>query len=322
MNTFPYRFFQAGLWLVLSALVVFTLAGFAGAAWYYADLFAHFRIQLFVGSIVLALVFCFRRCWKAVAIAFAAALVNLSAISSHLAISSALSSGNAVGHSLRCISFNVLQGNQEMDRLERFLRNAKADVMVLQEVSPEHALLLQSMKDQYPHQLVLGRKNSKGAALLTRLPASDLGFHPFEDGEIGAVHGRVQVGSKWVTILGVHSHKPTSATGAATQRRYFRWAADQCTAAQATGPVVIMGDFNATPWSSAFKAFTSQSSLVDTSRGSAFSATWRVTSPQRILIDHCFVSQGIQLQSRTVGEDVGSDHRPLIVDLVVPQDEA
>ena len=39
--------------------------------------------------------------------------------------------------------------------------------------------------------------------------------------------------------------------------------------------------------------------------------------PQRLMIDHAFVSSDWRLLGRRVGPDVGSDHRPLIFDLAV-----
>jgi len=35
-------------------------------------------------------------------------------------------------------------------------------------------------------------------------------------------------------------------------------------------------------------------------------------------VDHCLVSPSVALVSRTVGPDVGSDHRPLLVEFSLP----
>jgi endonuclease/exonuclease/phosphatase (EEP) superfamily protein YafD len=54
---------------------------------------------------------------------------------------------------------------------------------------------------------------------------------------------------------------------------------------------------------------------LDTSRGVLFGATWSYYLPYRLLIDHAFVSDEWLLRRREVGPALGSDHRPLIVDL-------
>ena len=41
--------------------------------------------------------------------------------------------------------------------------------------------------------------------------------------------------------------------------------------------------------------------------------------PLGIPIDQCLVSRGIQVANVRTGNDVGSDHLPLIVDLAIPQ---
>ncbi len=200
------------------------------------------------------------------------------------------------------------------------MRESNAEVLVLQEVTPALAEVLRQLADIYPGQLVLAKKDSKGTALLTKRPVRNLIFEPFTDGKIGAVIGEINIGERWVTVIGAHSHKPTSATGADAQRRYFHWLAALSNDAERNGPVVLMGDFNSTPWSSGFCHFAANSRLLDTSRGIVFGASWSVTSPQRLLIDQCFVSRGIALIHRKIGADLGSDHRPLIVDLLLPTD--
>lgn len=305
-------------WLLLPALWLFTVTGFAGSLWYYADLFAHFRVQLLCGALGLALIFGLRRKMIVTILAFAAALLNLAVLAPRFASEPALQPTQAAGRTLRCVSFNVLQGNQESAKLERFIRESQADVLVFQEVTPTLAEVLRRVADIYPGQLVLGKKDSKGAALLTRLPARNLRFEPFTDGVIGAVRGEINTGEQWVTVLGIHSHKPTSSKNAQAQREYFQWLAALGNDAEKSGPVVLMGDFNSTPWSSGYRHFATNSRLLDTSHGVVFGATWSVNSPQRLLIDHGFISPGIALLDRTVGADLGSDHRPLILDLRLP----
>lgn len=76
---------------------------------------------------------------------------------------------------------------------------------------------------------------------------------------------------------------------------------------------MVIGDFNATPWSASMKAFTRDTRLQNTSQGTIFGATWNVWQPHRLLIDHALLSSQWTLLAREVGPDIGSDHRPLLI---------
>jgi endonuclease/exonuclease/phosphatase (EEP) superfamily protein YafD len=91
---------------------------------------------------------------------------------------------------------------------------------------------------------------------------------------------------------------------------------------QLSGPSIILGDHNTTPWNHAFKDLLKNSSLLDTSRGLGYQPTWpSFFWPMRIPLDHCLVSSNLTVSQRRVGESTGSDHLPIIVDLVLTTNE-
>jgi endonuclease/exonuclease/phosphatase family metal-dependent hydrolase len=84
------------------------------------------------------------------------------------------------------------------------------------------------------------------------------------------------------------------------------------------GPLVLVGDFNATPFAAAYR--TLASSLSDARRLAPF-ARAHPTFPSRmplLAIDHVFVSAGVRVQGARTALDplsrLASDHVPLIVD--------
>jgi endonuclease/exonuclease/phosphatase family metal-dependent hydrolase len=83
-------------------------------------------------------------------------------------------------------------------------------------------------------------------------------------------------------------------------------------------PLVLVGDFNATPLAAAYRVLAS--SLTDARRLAPF-ARALPTFPSRmpiLAIDHVFVSAGIRIQSVRTALDpltrIASDHVPLVVD--------
>jgi endonuclease/exonuclease/phosphatase (EEP) superfamily protein YafD len=296
------------------ALFVATCLGFAGDAHWYLDQFSHFRPQYVIWfALTLPVVIWWRR-WVVAVLGVAGLGWNLAVMLPHaIAINKPLPAAAPI----RVVSFNLLQGNKTLGAVEQFIRDSNADVLVFQEVTPESAEVLRKLDPIYPGQHIRGRKHSKGTALLTRLPVKSTRFEATPGQElIGAVIGELDGPGGAFTVFGIHSHKPTSAKGAASQDSYFDWLAAQVAAERSKGrAVIVAGDFNATPWSRGFKRFTAACPLLDTSRGVLFGATWSYYLPYRLLIDHAFVSDEWLLRRREVGPALGSDHRPLILDL-------
>jgi endonuclease/exonuclease/phosphatase (EEP) superfamily protein YafD len=79
-------------------------------------------------------------------------------------------------------------------------------------------------------------------------------------------------------------------------------------------PVIVAGDFNATEESPVFRRNWGDLSNAFTSAGVGFGAT-RYDGPILARIDHVLTGPAWRPRRAVVGPDVGSDHRPLIVDL-------
>ncbi len=76
------------------------------------------------------------------------------------------------------------------------------------------------------------------------------------------------------------------------------------------GPLVIMGDL---------RTLTGRTGPCDSRAGFGLQASFPVDLPiLRIPIDHVLVRCTIGIRDRRIARDVGSDHLPVIVDLVVP----
>lgn len=126
------------------------------------------------------------------------------------------------------------------------------------------------------------------------------------------------------TLFAVHLTNPLWEWGQRLTRRNQEL--DQlATAIKAQpGPVVIIGDFNTPPNVGAFSRFMKQADVNHTSCGGRWLPTWRPLGWRKkfkdgnpltgIPIDHLF-TRDIDVVSCTVGQDFGSDHLPLIVEL-------
>ncbi|MCA8973164.1 MAG: endonuclease/exonuclease/phosphatase family protein, partial [Planctomycetes bacterium] len=92
---------------------------------------------------------------------------------------------------------------------------------------------------------------------------------------------------------------------------------------QTGGPLLVVGDFNSTPWSYALRALTARTGMVRETRNLV---TWPLSFGGDdglirlfpfLPLDHV-LSRGINVQSVRTGADDGSDHLPVVFTFSVP----
>jgi endonuclease/exonuclease/phosphatase family metal-dependent hydrolase len=131
-------------------------------------------------------------------------------------------------------------------------------------------------------------------------------------------------GALWVAvdIDGVELQVINTHLGLAPREQRAQAAAlagpDWLGAGRPAGPLMLVGDFNATPFATAYRTLASR--LSEARRAAPF-ARALPTFPSRLpllAIDHVFVSAGVRVQAARTALDplsrVASDHVPLVVD--------
>lgn len=131
-----------------------------------------------------------------------------------------------------------------------------------------------------------------------------------------AIVAHLTVDEQPLTIIGAHVLAPLNRGYGQLRNTHL---ADLARTARAqSGPVLLIGDLNVTPWSPYFGALLRDAALRDSRRGFGVQPTWPVQwPPLRIPIDHCLASPSIAIHRWTRGPRVGSDHFPIIVDFAM-----
>ncbi len=216
---------------------------------------------------------------------------------------------------LRILSINVHSSNREHRKLCEYVRRATPEVAVFFEVNDIWDEQLAQLRKEYPYYKSSPEKGAFGLAVYSRLPLWDVKFETLDDG-VRAIVAQVSRDSTPFTLVGAHPYPPLSAGMAASRRRQFA-RLGELVAAQ-TEPVVLAGDLNVTSWSPLFADLVDKTGLCDSRRGFGVMSSWPTGyCPLGITIDHCLVSPAIEVKRRFVGPDVGSDHLPVIVDLLL-----
>lgn len=220
-------------------------------------------------------------------------------------------SGGSGDAGVRLVVANVQMQAGNAARLAHWLDTEPADVVVLVEATPEVVAQTDAWM-HYPYRIRDPRPHAFGALLLSRHPLRALRAHDFGDGHalIDAVlespHGPVRV-------LAFHPLPPMRPSLEIRLREKVRVLTD---AARADGlPTLIAGDFNATPWSPAFRQLDARYWRRASSLQPTWPAHWH--GAMGIPIDHVLASTHWQLLSAGRGPPSGSDHYPVWAELML-----
>ena len=283
------------------------------------ELFAHFRWQLIAAALALLLAsLVLRRPWMMVVAGITVLLQWLPG---------ALLSGRASAHEstvvacgdepLRVVTANAWFANPDHAALVAWLSRSDADIIALQEITPQWVLALEALARTYPYRKVIPREDPYGIALLSRWPIVDVQAMDFSGDGVPSLVADVDVQGRKLRVIALHTRWPmTPELQAARDRTLEQAAALALTQPDAT---ILLGDLNLTPYAPAFARLVSESGLQDALAGEAWRPTWQAGFwPLALPIDHVLVPRRSCVTGHEIGGYVGSDHRPLQVTLRLP----
>ncbi|MEO0375628.1 MAG: endonuclease/exonuclease/phosphatase family protein, partial [Cyanobacteria bacterium P01_A01_bin.17] len=169
------------------------------------------------------------------------------------------------------MSYNLWIDNPNADAIEQSILGEDPDILFLSEVSQPMMAELRSHLS-YPYDY---RTDGSNSALFSRYPfveATTEDFGVKTRGRTFSLVAKLQLEQEIVTVIGVHPPVPII-------KSFFHIRNQQLeTFAQASrdvaGKMIVLGDFNSTPWSPYFQRFERQSQLQNAGRGQWIWATW------------------------------------------------
>jgi endonuclease/exonuclease/phosphatase (EEP) superfamily protein YafD len=219
--------------------------------------------------------------------------------------------------SLRIFYANVLGSNTEFDAMLNEAKSSDPDVIALTELHRPWVryLLSSEVLKAYPYGTNIQKRHYGDTNVFSRLPVSRQ--------RVIYVAGRVVVvidiplGAQTVRLYLVHSPRPMFES----MVEYVDfWKQMEPLLNTERGPVVVIGDFNATQHSEAYRRLTAgrlRSAHVDRGRGYATTwPNWKLPVPP-IRIDQALLSPEVECISIVEGVGRGSDHKPLLLDVRV-----
>lgn len=300
--------------VVLLGLGVFaTVASFAGSLGWPVELLSHFRVQFAWGFGLLALVLGAARAWRPALIAVVLSIVHA------VPVVQVHAGGGDVppeGARVRAVFLNVNTANVEHAAVLAYLRGQRADFVVVAEVDERWMQALAPLAAEHATVLARPRADNFGIALFSQQPVE--GRFELLGGAGAPPTVIAHDAARGLTVIGTHPVPPID--GAYADRRDRQLTALAAHVAALEEPVLLLGDLNVTPWSPYFADLLADAGLRDSRAGSGVHASWPAAfpAPLRIPIDHALVSPHVRVAHRAIGPALGSDHLPVVVEIVLP----
>ena len=292
-------------------VILFTLGGFCARYSWRLEQLCHFRVQYFWLLAAAAVVLFVGERRRLALAAVAGAVVNGVLI---VPIYFPADQPPASGTSVRLLSYNLLGRNQRHADVTAYLRKQDADIVLLMEVQPHWLEAIDSLRDLYPHQQVIPRRDNFGIALLAKQPWRDVQTVELGTAQVPTIVATLELDSQPWILVGTHPVPPGSASAAAARNEQLSLVADYVQ--RQSLPVVVAGDLNVTGFSPHFRDLLRTTNLRDSRQGFGVQASWSPRLPGlAIPLDHVLVPPEFHVARRLVGPHLGSDHRPVIVDL-------
>ncbi|MCA9136448.1 MAG: endonuclease/exonuclease/phosphatase family protein [Planctomycetales bacterium] len=296
--------------LLCLASVLTTVLTFGARYFWVSELLANLRIQQVIAitvSLGLSLVL---RQWRLSALTAVCLLIHLLTIVPQVAFNG--TEGRDLDNPIRVMSMNVLTSNRSFESIANEIRQVDPDLIAVIEMSSElREYMERHFVDHFPYSVTHAEDfGNFGIGIFSKFPLSETDvFRLNEDIQ------SIEVRCNGRRIIATHPIPPMGDRLFRSRNEHLQLLAkrtQQSLTESPQIPVIVMGDFNLTPWSPHFLDFESTSGLRRAKQGVGLTPTWYARGasfPMGLVIDHMFVSGVLQIDEYHVGEDIGSDHR-------------
>jgi endonuclease/exonuclease/phosphatase (EEP) superfamily protein YafD len=225
---------------------------------------------------------------------------------------------------LRVMSFNICGNNTDTLAIVRSIRAVNPDVVMLVEVSPTMMeQITASFESEFPARF---RSPGGGLGILSKLPLKSAQGENFAGSDATNLVATIEYHQREIKIIGTHPMVPKGLDLFNYRNQHLQAIGNYVKGTQES--IVLLGDFNLTPWSPYYRQLVQTTGLHNTRMGFGILPTWTRSSTcaelpnwlipiLNIPIDHIFVSKDLQVVRTYTGEHGNSDHAPIITELSI-----
>jgi endonuclease/exonuclease/phosphatase (EEP) superfamily protein YafD len=218
---------------------------------------------------------------------------------------------------IKIFTANVLQDNDQYDRLLKQIAHKDPDIIFLVETDAKWEKAMRGLEATYPHTLKEPLSNTYGLLFYSRLPLAEESVQFLVEADVPSVRTKVQLpsGTK-VQLFGLHPKPPVpkeSLSSTAKDKELMKVAFE---VENINEPCIVMGDLNDVAWSYVTELFRKVSGLLDPRRGRGFYSTFSANHWwMRFPLDYIFCSSHFGLVTMNKMPHNGSDHFAMFIHL-------
>jgi len=290
------------LWRIAAgAALVASMAGFLGILGQPFELLSNFRVQILILSALLIGPAAVTRDRSTIAMVLLAVTCNALGIAPQVLNTAPLVSANPTNTVV--VWANLYHKQDALDRLANWVKTHPADVVAVTELPPggEHAL-----HKALPDFACIGGHQERGNPFAVGIAVRASPCYNQSSPKPADVQSLSPQG---LTLIALHSRPPWDNRRLAERNRTITEAISLAIDDRS----VIVGDFNATPWSPVFRAMEGNH-LRRADCGAPWRPSWRSQNPLfGLTLDQAWLGPAMGVVSCEFGPDIGSGHRPLVV---------
>ncbi len=308
------RWLDSLLVMLASVTAALGLLPLGARLWWVFDLTTNFRLQFLGGACVLLALLALRRKWLPAAALLVIAALNAWPVLPYVPRLATATTAPPAAMRLKVLTVNVSFWRFSARRFREIVAEAQPDVLLVVEFTPRAEEVLAELDKVFPQQLKAPAEGPYGIGLWSRFPLQSA--YTFPLGGVQGVEARVQTPAGVFTLLGAHLVSPTLPRRAEQRNEGLQILAQR--RAAISGPVIVAGDFNVTPYSPYYSDWLATTGLTDSRYGRTLSASWPAALPiLGIPIDHVAVSNEFVILAHHRLPAFGSDHWGIMAELAL-----
>ncbi len=302
------------IWLI----VIASALGHLGAWHWFLDLFAHFRWQYLVATLLCLSAAIFAKKARLITLSSACLLWNFALIAQYPFATS--NSVPVAAKPLKVLFANCAMSNTGSS-LIALIRAQAPDVIAVAELSDEFSERLKAeFNASYTVQALFPDLGWEGIGVLVkngRLPKVSAGLVDSAQLQFPTTRLRWQGGE----LLVVHPIPPISGFAANSRDAYFSALVNYAAQQPISQTLIITGDFNASVWSAPYRQMQNSGKFVDSTAGFWPTPTWHgpnaLFAPLSVPIDQLLLRGPGAVTERRVVSNPDSDHSVLITTVML-----